>query len=280
MKKFFMFLAVAGLMAFSANVASAQEDSVPVASEVTSLADLTAAQPEVPLHQALKTKFIEGGPEFMSLIILCLILGLALSIERILYLTFSKTNTKKLLADVEKALENGGVEAAKDVCRNTRGPVASIFYQGLSRYDEGIDVVEKTVLLPVDEEEDGGGRRGGDGHGQGVHGLIELGEAYLAVGQQREDHGDKHRAYQVDGRHFQGDRDGLPKGGLGEDAYPVVKADPLPAYAELIALLEAVYSHVYRRNNSEKYQQNYRYEQKQQRCGVLLPRITPQPLTE
>ena len=75
-----MFLAVAGLMAFSANVASAQEDSVPVASEVTSLADLTAAQPEVPLHQALKTKFIEGGPEFMSLIILCLILGLALSI--------------------------------------------------------------------------------------------------------------------------------------------------------------------------------------------------------
>ena len=141
-----MFLAVAGLMAFSANVASAQEDSVPVASEVTSLADLTAAQPEVPLHQALKTKFIEGGPEFMSLIILCLILGLALSIERILYLTFSKTNTKKLLADVEKALENGGVEAAKDVCRNTRGPVASIFYQGLLHYDQGIDVVEKTVV--------------------------------------------------------------------------------------------------------------------------------------
>ena len=146
MKKFFKFLAVAGLMAFSANVASAQEDSVPVASEVTSLADLTAAQPEVPLHQALKTKFIEGGPEFMSLIILCLILGLALSIERILYLTFSKTNTKKLLADVEKALENGGVEAAKDVCRNTRGPVASIFYQGLLHYDQGIDVVEKTVV--------------------------------------------------------------------------------------------------------------------------------------
>ena len=146
MKKFFMFLAVAGLMAFSANVASAQEDSVPVASEVTSLADLTAAQPEVPLHQALKTKFIEGGPEFMSLIILCLILGLALSIERILYLTVSKTNTKKLLADGEKALENGGVEAAKDVCRNTRGPVASIFYQGLLHYDQGIDVVEKTVV--------------------------------------------------------------------------------------------------------------------------------------
>ena len=146
MKKFFMVLAVAGLMAFSANVASAQEEAAPVASEATSLADLTAAAPEVPLHQALKTKFIEGGPGFMAAIVLCLILGLALSIERILYLTFSKTNTKKLLADVEKALQNGGIEAAKDVCRNTRGPVASIFYQGLLRYDQGIDVVEKTIV--------------------------------------------------------------------------------------------------------------------------------------
>ncbi len=146
MKKFFMFLAVAGLMAFSANVASAQEDSAPVASEVTSLADLTAAQSEVPLHQALKTKFIEGGPGFMATIVLCLILGLALAIERILYLSFSKTNTKKLLADVEKALAAGGIEAAKNVCRETRGPVASIFYQGLLRYDQGIDVVEKTII--------------------------------------------------------------------------------------------------------------------------------------
>ncbi len=146
MKKFFMVLAVAGLMVFSANVASAQEEAAPVASQVTSLADLTAAAPEVPLHQALKTKFIEGGPGFMATIVLCLILGLALSIERILYLSFSKTNTKKLLADVEKALKEGGVEAAKNVCRDTRGPVASIFYQGLLRYDQGIDVVEKTII--------------------------------------------------------------------------------------------------------------------------------------
>lgn len=146
MKKFFMVLAVAGLMAFSANVASAQEEAAPVASQATSLADLTAAAPEVPLHQALKTKFIEGGPGFMATIVLCLILGLALSIERILYLSFSKTNTKKLLADVEKALASGGIEAAKNVCRETRGPVASIFYQGLLRYDQGIDVVEKTII--------------------------------------------------------------------------------------------------------------------------------------
>ena len=82
----------------------------------------------------------------MSLIILCLILGLAFAIERILYLSFSKTNTKKLLEKVEKALDEGGIEKAKDVCRNTRGPVASIFYQGLLRYDQGIDVVEKSIV--------------------------------------------------------------------------------------------------------------------------------------
>ncbi len=98
------------------------------------------------MHQALKTKFIEGGAGFMALVIICLILGLALSIERILYLSLSKTNTKKLLAKVEKALNEGGVEAAKDVCRNTRGPVASIFYQGLLRMDQGIETVEKTVV--------------------------------------------------------------------------------------------------------------------------------------
>ena len=151
MKKFFMFLAAAAVMAITANTASAQEAAAPeqTATEVAapqSLADLTAAAPEVPLTQALKTKFIEGGAGFMSLIIICLIIGLALAIERILYLTFSKTNTKALLAKVEKALADGGIEAAKNVCRDTRGPVASIYYQGLLRYDQGIDVVEKTIV--------------------------------------------------------------------------------------------------------------------------------------
>ena len=155
MKKIFMFLAAIGLMAFSAQFASAQDQAADAASteevaaaptQVTSLAELTAAQEEVPLHQAIKTKFIEGGPEFMAAIILCLILGLAIAIERILYLAFSKTNTKKLLEGIEKALEDGGVEAAKELCRNTRGPVASIFYQGFLRMDQGIEVVEKTVV--------------------------------------------------------------------------------------------------------------------------------------
>ena len=154
MKKFFMFLAVSGIMAVSANLAVAQDQAADstsaaateVAAPANDLAALTGNAPEIPLHQQLKTKFIEGGPMWMAPIALVLVLGLALSIERILYLTFAKTNTKKLVANVEAALANGGVEAAKDVCRNTRGPVASIFYQGLIRYDEGIDVVEKTIV--------------------------------------------------------------------------------------------------------------------------------------
>lgn len=149
-----MFLAVAGVMAFSASIASAQDEQAAEAAteEVAAPAQMTSEDlfkgsgEEVPLHQALKTKFIEGGAGFMSLIIICLVIGLALSIERILYLSFSKINTKALVAKVEDALANGGIEAAKDVCRETRGPVASIFYQGLLRYDQGIDVVEKTVV--------------------------------------------------------------------------------------------------------------------------------------
>ena len=138
MKKVFMFLAGVGTMAFSAVSAFAQDEM--------SAADLLSGSGEVPLNQALKTKFIEGGPAFMSLIIICLIIGLALAIERILYLSFSKINTKKLVAKVEDALKEGGIEKAKEVCRNTRGPVANIFYQGLLRYDQGLDVVEKTIV--------------------------------------------------------------------------------------------------------------------------------------
>lgn len=98
------------------------------------------------LHQVVKQKFIEGGPEFMSFVLICLILGLAMSIERILYLNMATTNNDQLLQDVDSALQSGGVEAAKEVCRNTRGPVASIFYQGLDRADHGIEMVEKSVV--------------------------------------------------------------------------------------------------------------------------------------
>lgn len=147
-----MFLAATAIMVFSANIASAQDDDVQsTTTESVEAAEEGEIDPfnvksEVPLHQALKTKFIEGGAGFMSLIIMCLIIGLALAVERILYLSFSKVNTKSLLEEVEAALKKGGVEAAKEVCRNTRGPVAKIFYDGLDRYDQGIDVVEKNVV--------------------------------------------------------------------------------------------------------------------------------------
>ena len=150
MKKIFMFLAVMGVMAFSAQNAVAQDEQAaePTATEVAAPAADETLPEEVPMHQALKTKFIEGGAGFMALVIACLILGLALCIERILYLGFSKTNTKKLLAKIEDALQNGGVAAATDVCRNTRGPIASIFTQAFIRLADGqsLEEVEKSVV--------------------------------------------------------------------------------------------------------------------------------------
>lgn len=97
-------------------------------------------------HQVIKDKFIEGDPTFMSPVLICLILGLAVALERIITLNLSTTNTKKLLARVEEALEQGGIEAAKDVTKGTKGPVASIFTQGLMRYTEGIEMVEKSII--------------------------------------------------------------------------------------------------------------------------------------
>lgn len=153
MKKIFMFLAVMGVMAFSAQNAVAQDEQAaePTATEAAAPAAADEAldgPEETPMHQALKTKFIEGGAGFMALVVACLILGLALCIERILYLSLSKTNTKSLLAKIEDALKNGGVAAATDVCRNTRGPVASIFTQAFLRLADGqsLEEVEKSVV--------------------------------------------------------------------------------------------------------------------------------------
>ncbi|MEN9833276.1 MAG: hypothetical protein RL753_430 [Bacteroidota bacterium] len=96
--------------------------------------------------QVLKEKFIEGDPLWMAPVLLTLILGLAIAIERVLYLAMSNNNNEKLLKDVEDALKSGGKSAALEVCRNTRGPVASIFYQGLEKMDEGIDMVDKAIV--------------------------------------------------------------------------------------------------------------------------------------
>ncbi|WP_299001538.1 MotA/TolQ/ExbB proton channel family protein [uncultured Tenacibaculum sp.] len=108
--------------------------------------DAAAAEGSETFHQILKRYFIEGGPGFMGIVLVALILGLAIAIERIIYLNMATTNTKKLIASVDEALSSGGVEAAKEVCRNTKGPVASIFYQGLERADEGLDAAEKAVV--------------------------------------------------------------------------------------------------------------------------------------
>ena len=98
-----------------------------------------------PMHQVLKQKFLEGGAGWMAPILLCLVLGLAIVIERVIYLNRATINTNKLLEGVEEALRTGGIEKAKELCRNTRGPVASIFYQGLDHYEEGMEAVERNV---------------------------------------------------------------------------------------------------------------------------------------
>ncbi|MCC5927859.1 MAG: MotA/TolQ/ExbB proton channel family protein [Cyclobacteriaceae bacterium] len=104
------------------------------------------AEEEQTFHQAIKEKFIEGGWQFMSVVLACLVFGLAIAIERIITLNLATTNTKKLLAKVDQALETEGVEGAKEVCKNTRGPVASIFTQGLMRMSEGVEMVEKSII--------------------------------------------------------------------------------------------------------------------------------------
>jgi biopolymer transport protein ExbB len=166
MKKLFAFVAVIGMLTFGASgFAVAQDqtnsDTATTVQSDSAAVDTTAQAVTAPAQQQeqqsggeeggvllkqIKAKFIEGGAGFMGSILLTLIFGLALAIERIIYLNLATTNTDKLLQKVEDALESGGVDAAKEVCRNTRGPVASIFYQGLDRAHEGVDMAEKSVI--------------------------------------------------------------------------------------------------------------------------------------
>ncbi|MBR6721688.1 MAG: MotA/TolQ/ExbB proton channel family protein [Alistipes sp.] len=149
MKKLFLVLAAATLSfgaAYAQEEAPAQEQTVEAAApavEAEAEAEELAGEP---MHFALMKKFLEGGWEWMLPVLVCLILGLAIAIERILYLTFAQINTKKFVAKVEELINAEGVEAAKEYCRNTRGPIASIYYQGLMRYDQGLEAVEKAVV--------------------------------------------------------------------------------------------------------------------------------------
>lgn len=168
MKKLIALLTIAGFMTFgiSNSVLAQQEENVPqteqavpaeaaaeeVAAEEAAPVEevvtttMTEEEEEPTFHEVLKKQYIDGGWGFMTLVLIVLVLGLAISIERIIYLTLSTTNTKKLVADLEKALNEGGIEKAKELCRNTRGPVASIFYQGLLRFNDGLDEVEKAMI--------------------------------------------------------------------------------------------------------------------------------------
>lgn len=152
MKRLFSILAIAGIMTFgtvNANTnANTNTNTNTIVNTVVSLTQEDDAAPaeEATFHQELKKRFIEGGAGFMGIVLLCLILGLAISIERIIFLNLSTSNTKKLTQNVEDALASGGVDAAKEICRDTKGPVASIFYQGLDRVDEGLEQVEKAVV--------------------------------------------------------------------------------------------------------------------------------------
>ena len=171
MKKLFALLIVFGILTFGATNMFAQGDEAPEVVADTTMVDSIALEAEVDttvvaaeeiateevateeaatedqsIHKQIKRKFIEGGAEFMGVVLLCLILGLALVIERLIYLSLASTNTEKLLKSLEDALDSGGIEAAKEVCRDTRGPVASIFYQGLDRFDQGIEAAEKSVI--------------------------------------------------------------------------------------------------------------------------------------
>jgi len=163
MKKVFSFIAVLGLLNFGLMSTSFAQDEPQESAETAQTTESTgeeanaAADEGAPagevqtvkevtgFHQLVKKYFIEGDPSWMAAVLICLIIGLALCIERILYLNLSTTNNKKLLNAIEEALNKGGVNAAKEVCRNTRGPVAAIFYQGLERSDISIEEVEKSI---------------------------------------------------------------------------------------------------------------------------------------
>ncbi len=160
MKKLIAIVALFGVLSFGAtqNLMAQEVEATADAEQVEAVAEETAAVEadavaadyeeevvEQPLHQAIKIKFIEGGAGFMALVVIALILGLALSFERIIYLNLADIDTKKFIAKFEDKMKNEGVEAAKELCRGTRGPVASIYYQGLLHLDQGYDAVESTI---------------------------------------------------------------------------------------------------------------------------------------
>ena len=153
MKKLFAILAIFGMMSAGLSSVLLAQDATPEEqTEQVAAAPVEKAPAAVQetstgsMHQAIKVKFIEGGAGFMSSIAICLILGLAFCLERIIYLSLADVDPDAFLGKIGDALDRGDVDAAKDLSRNTRGPVASIVYQGLLRVDQGADVVERSIV--------------------------------------------------------------------------------------------------------------------------------------
>ena len=152
MKKLFMVLAAATLsfgaaFAQEANEEAAQQANVEQVVDAAEADETAEAELQgAPMHFSLLKKFLEGGWGWMILPLFCLILGMAIAVERLFYLGLSAINTKKFIARVEEILNTEGVDAAKEYCRNKRGPIASIYYQGLMRFDQGLESVEKAVV--------------------------------------------------------------------------------------------------------------------------------------
>ena len=150
MKKLFAIVAVMGALTFgSTQLAQAQDapadQAAPAAVEQADAAAPVVAEEGGGIHKELKVKYIEGSAFFMSFISIALVIGLAFCIERIIYLSLAEIDSKKLMADIEEKLNAGDLEGAKTLCRNTRGPIASICYQGLMRFNDGVGEVERSV---------------------------------------------------------------------------------------------------------------------------------------
>ena len=140
--------AVADSAAVANDSVAVEEPAVeePAAEEAAAPVEVAEEAGLAGVHKSLKTKFIEGGAEFMALVAIAMVIGLAFCVERIIYLSMAQVNTKKLMASIADALSKNDVEAAKEICRNTAGPVAAICYQGLLRIDEGLETVERSVV--------------------------------------------------------------------------------------------------------------------------------------
>ncbi len=153
MKKVCAYLSIFAILTLGlSNTVFAQDSKTATATESAVAEPVAQAQEEAAalaetqsFHQVLKTKYIEGGVPWMTPILICMILGLALVIERILYLNLATTNAEKLLKQIEEKVAGNDYEGAKEVCRNTRGPLASIFFQGLDRVGNGLEDAEKAL---------------------------------------------------------------------------------------------------------------------------------------